>query len=132
MSRLLSILLIVWLSFVCQQAYAISTIKIQVGEVNTPAGQLKNAQFQVDLKGRAPTLKSHAEIKPTNKKAFIPFDLNCGQLNTDKLGQIDCLDGKFIAKQVKVPFSIHFVSYSSNFSADILFNAASFSDESGF
>jgi hypothetical protein len=131
MPRLLSILLIVWLSMVCQQAYAISTIKIQAGEVNTPAGQLKNIQFQVDLKGRAPTLKSHAEIKPADKKAFIPFDLNCGQLNTDKLGQIDCLDGNFIAKQVKVPFSIHFVSYSSNFSADILFNAASFSDESG-
>lgn len=131
MPRLLSILLIVWLSIVCQKAYAISTIKIQVGEVNTPAGQLKNVQFQVDLKGRAPTLKSHVEIKPTNKKAFIPFDLNCGQLNTDKLGQIDCFDGNFIAKQVKVPFSIHFVRYSSNFSADILFNAASFSDESG-
>lgn len=131
MPRLLSILLIVWLSIVCQQAYAISTIKIQVGEVNTPAGQLKNVQFQVDLKGRAPTLKAHAEIKPTDKKAFIPFDLNCGQLNTDNLGQIDCLDGNFTAKQVKVPFSIHFVNYSSNFSADILFNAASFSDESG-
>jgi hypothetical protein len=131
MPRLLSIFLIVWLSIVCQQAYAISTIKIQVGEVSMPAGQLKNAQFQVDLKGTAPTLKSHAEIKPTDKKAFIPFDLNCGQLNTDKLGQIDCLDGNFISKQIKVPFSIYFVSYSSNFSADILFNAASFSDEAG-
>jgi hypothetical protein len=131
MPRLLSIFLIVWLSIVCQQAYAVSTIKIQVGEVSMPAGQLKNAQFQVDLKGTAPTLKSHAEIKPTDKKAFIPFDLNCGQLNTDKLGQIDCLDGNFISKKIKVPFSIHFVSYSSNFSADILFNAASFSDEAG-
>jgi len=131
MPRLLSILLIVWLSIVCQQAYAISTIKIQVGEVSMPAGQLKNAQFQVDLKGRAPTLKSHAEIKPTDKKAFIPFDLNCGQLNTDKLGQIDCLDGNFTSKQIKVPFFIHFVSSPSNFSADVLFNAASFSDESG-
>ena len=131
MPRLLSILFIVWQSVVCQQAYAISTIKFQVGEVNLPAGQLKNVQFQVDLKGRAPILKSHAEIKPTDKKAFISFDLNCGQLNTDKLGQIDCLDGNFIAKQVKVPFSIHFVSSPSNFSADVLFNAASFSDESG-
>lgn len=131
MPRQLSILLVVWLSIVCQHAYAISAIKIQVGEVNAPAGQLKNAQFQVDLKGVAPTLKLHAEVKPINEKAFIPFDLNCGQFNTDKIGQIDCLDGNFTAKQVKAPFSIHFVSVPSDFSADILFNAASFSDESG-
>ncbi len=131
MPRQLSILLVVWLSIVCQHAYAISAIKIQVGEVNAPAGQLKNAQFQVDLKGIAPALKLHAEVKPINEKAFIPFDLNCGQFNTDKIGQIDCLDGHFTAKQVKAPFSIHFVSVPNDFSADILFNAASFSDESG-
>ena len=131
MLRQLSILLVLWLSIVSHNAYAISTIQIQVGEVNAPAGQLKNAQFQVDLKGESPTLKLHAEVKPVNENAFIPFDLKCGQFNTDKIGQIDCLDGNFIAKQIKAPFSIHFVSYPNDFSADILFNAASFSDESG-
>ncbi len=118
-------------TFICQNAYAISTIQIKIGEVNAPAGQLKNAQFQVDLKGEAPTLKLHAEVKPANEKDFIPFDLTCGQFNTDKIGQIDCMDGNFIAKQVKAPFAIHFISVPNDFSAELLFNAASFSDEAG-
>ena len=116
---------------VCQNAYAISAIQIQIGEVSAPAGQLKNAQFQVDLKAKAPTLKLHAEIKPIKQQSFIPFDLKCGQFNTDKIGQIDCLDCILTARQVKVPFSIHFASIPNDFSADILFNGASFSDESG-
>jgi len=131
MLRLLSILLVVWLSSAGQYAYAISAIKIQIGEVDTPAGQLKNARFQVDLKGKSPTLILHAEVKPINEKAFIPFDLKCGQFNTESIGQIDCLDGNITAKQVKAPFSVHFASDSHNISADILFNSASFSDESG-
>ena len=131
MLRQLSILLVVWLSVVSQNADAVSAIQIQVGEVSTPAGQLRNAQFQVDLKGDSPTLKLQAEVKPADEKAFIPFDLKCGQFNTNKIGQIDCLDGNFTAKQIKAPFSIHFVSYPNDFSADILFNAASFSDAPG-
>lgn len=114
-----------------QNAYAISAIQIKIGEVNAPVGQLKNAQFQVDLKGEAPTLKLHAEVKPANEKAFIPFDLTCGKFNTDKIGQIDCMDGNFIAKQIKAPFSIHFVSVPNDFSAEFLFNGANFSDEAG-
>lgn len=110
---------------------AISTIHIQVDEVDAPAGKLKNAQFQVDLKGTAPTLTLKAEVKPTNEKEFIPFDLKCAQFNTEKIGQVDCLNGSLIAKQIKAPFSIHFISYPNDFSVDLLFNAANFSDESG-
>lgn len=119
------------ISLFCQQAFAISAIHFQVGEIDAPAGKLKNAQFQVDLKGVEPTLKLHAEIKPTNEKAFIPFDLQCAQFNTDKIGQIDCLNGSFIASQTKVPFSIKFVSYPNDFSMNLAFDNANFSDESG-
>ena len=131
MFRQLAIVFSVCISLFYQQAYAISAIQIQVGEVDAPAGKLKNAQFQVDLKGAKPTLSLKAEVKPTNEKEFIPFSLQCAQFNTEKIGQIDCLNGSFTAKQVKAPFSVNFVSYPNDFAIDIAFSAANFSDESG-
>ena len=127
----LSIALLAIASLFCQQAMAISSIQIQVGTVDAPVGQLKNAQFQVDLKGAAPTLKLQAEVKPTNEKQFVPFDLKCDQFNTEKVGQINCLNGNFISQHVKAPFSMYFLSGKSDFSADILFKGANFSDEAG-
>jgi hypothetical protein len=131
MFRCLAIVFGLCLSLFYQQAYAISAIHIQVGEVDAPAGKLKNAQFQVDLKGAEPTLVLKAEVKPISEKEFVPFSLQCAQFNTEKIGQIDCLNGSIAAKQIKAPFSVHFVSYPNDFSVDIAFNAASFSDESG-
>lgn len=131
MLRQLSIVLVLCICLFCQQAHAISTIQIHIGEIEAPAGKLKNAAFQVDLKGAQPTLVLHAEVKPSNEKAFIPFNLQCAQFNTEQIGQIDCLNGNFTAKQVKAPFSVHFVSYPNDFSIDVAFNDASFSDESG-
>jgi len=121
------------LVFFCfsQSAHAISSIHISVGAIDAPAGQLKNAQFQVDLKGADPTLTLKAEVKPTNEPDFIPFELNCGSFKNDKIGIIDCLNGNLTSKPVKAPFSVHFVSYPNDFSADIFFNGASFSDEAG-
>ena len=114
-----------------QHAAAISSIHISVDSIDAPLGQLKNAKFQVDLKGTEPTLKLKAEIKPTNEPAFTPFELNCGSFKNDKIGVLDCLNGNVKAKQIDAPFSIHFVIYPNDFSADIFFNGASFSDEAG-
>ena len=131
MFRFMRMVLLAIASLFCQQAMAISTILIQVGSIDAPVGQLKNAQFQVDLKGTQPTLKLNAEVKPTNEKEFIPFDLKCGQFNTEKIGQADCLNGNFISQRIKAPFSVHFVSNPSDFGLDILFDSANFSDEAG-
>ncbi len=131
MLRSILIVALVLASLFCQQAMAISSIQIQVGTLDAPVGQLKNAQFQVDLKGSEPTLKLHAEVRPTNEKEFIPFDLKCERFNTEQIGQADCVSGNFTSKQIKAPFSIHFVSYPSDFSVDILFEGANFTDEAG-
>ena len=131
MLRSILIVALVLASLFCQQAMAISSIQIQVGTVDAPVGQLKNAQFQVDLKGSEPTLKLHAEVRPTNEKEFIPFDLKCERFNTEQIGQADCVSGNFTSKQIIAPFSIHFVSYPSDFSVDILFEGANFTDEAG-
>ena len=125
---------VLWLClllFFSQNAHAISSIQISVESVDAPAGQLKNAKFQVDLKGAEPTLKLMGALKPTNEKAFIPFDLQCGKFKTDRIGEIDCLNGNLASKPINAPFSIHFVSYPNDFSADILLNGASFTDEAG-
>ncbi|MES2579835.1 MAG: hypothetical protein V4552_04755 [Pseudomonadota bacterium] len=114
-----------------QQAVAISSIQITVDAVDAPIGQLKNAQFQVDLKGAQPTLLLNADLKPTNDKEFAHFDLKCGQFLNEKIGQAQCLNGQFLSKQINAPFSVNFVSYPSDFALNITFNEANFSDEAG-
>jgi hypothetical protein len=114
-----------------QNVYAVSNISISVDSIDAPAGQLKNAKFQVDLKGTDPTLKLLGDVKPTNEKSFTPFDLQCGKFNNDQIGIIDCLDGRLSSKSINAPFSIHFVSFPNDFSINIIFNGAKFTDESG-
>jgi len=117
--------------FFTTPAYAISSIHISVGEVEAPAGQLKNARFQVDLKGAEPTLKLSAELKPANEKTFTAFNLNCGTFLNTRIGELDCLNGVFAAKQINVPLTAHFKSYPGDFSVNIDFMQASFSDATG-
>ena len=128
---LVAIFFLLILILLTTQAHAISTIQVQIGEIEAPAGKLRNAAFQVDLKGNQPTLKLKAELKPTNSTEFLTFNLQCGQFNTEKIGQVDCENGLFTAKQINAPFNIHFVSYPNDFALDIAFDNASFSDESG-
>lgn len=128
---LITIFFLLTLILLTTQAHAISTIQIQIGEIEAPAGNLKNANFQVDLKGAQPTLKLKAEVKPTNSTEFLKFDLQCGLFGTDKVGQVDCENGLFSSKQIKAPFNIHFASYPNDFAMDIGFDDASFSDDSG-
>lgn len=125
------ILAIATLLFFATSVHAISSIQITVGEMDAPAGQLKNAKFQVDLKGVQPTLILNADLKPTNEKEFAHFDLKCGQFLTEQIGQVQCLNGQFKSKQISAPFSVNFVSHPSDFALDIDFNGASFSDEAG-
>ena len=132
MGRVLAqLFFIIVLILLTTHAHAISTIQIQIGEIEAPAGKLKNAAFQVDLKSAQPTLKLKAEVKPSNSTEFLTFDLQCGRFGTDKIGQVDCENGLFSSQQIKAPFAIHFVSYPNDFALDIDFDNASFSDESG-
>ena len=64
------VFLLIAFYFFSTPAHAISSIHISVGEVDAPAGQLKNAKFQVDLKGAEPTLKLSAELKPGNEDVY--------------------------------------------------------------
>lgn len=100
-------------------------------EIEAPAGQLKKAKFQVDLKGVAPSLKLNAELKPTNEKVFTAFSLNCATFVNDNIGEFDCLNGLFFANKINIPLSVNFKSRPNDFAANIDFNQASFSDATG-
>lgn len=125
------VFLLIAFYFFTTPAHAISSIYISVGEVEAPAGQLKNAKFQVDLKGAEPTLKLSAELKPANEKNFTAFNLNCGTFLNTRIGELDCLNGVFSAKKINVPLTAHFKSYPDDFSVNIDFMQASFSDATG-
>jgi len=111
--------------------YAVSSIAIHVGEVDAPAGQLKDAQFQVDLKGQSPKLQLKAAVKPKNEAAFVPFELTCGTLLSQQVGFIDCFDGVLTSDVVNTPFSVHIEHRPDHLALDVLFDGASFSDAAG-
>lgn len=119
------------LAIFSMQASAISSIHISVGGVEAPAGSIKNAEFQVDLKGDSPSLKLKAEVKPANEAEFTPFDLRCGTFWNPRIGVLECLNGMFSAKRIQVPLSVRFGIFPDDFSANIDFRQANFSDEAG-
>ncbi len=134
-SRLLNIVLL--FVFCPSAAHAIASIQITVGTIDAPAGQLKNANFHVDLKGSQPTLVLNADLKPINEKDFAHVDLRCGQFLIEQIGlvkqisQVQCLNGQFSSKEINAPFSANFVSHPTDFALDIAFDGANFSDEAG-
>jgi hypothetical protein len=129
----LNICVFLWLMLClfANHANAISSIQISVGEVEAPAGNLKNAHFQVDLKGEAPALKLHAEVKPSNEREFTKFNLACGTFLSDHIGELDCFNGQFVAKKINIPLTAHFKSMPDDFSFNVDFLDAHFSDETG-
>lgn len=130
-NKFLSTLLLAIFCLLSQFAYAVSRIEISVGAIDAPAGQLKDAKFHVDLKGKSPKLTLTAAVKPKNEADFMPFQLKCGTLFSQKVGFIDCFDGELTSDVANTPFSLHIEHHPDKLALDILFNGASFSDAAG-
>ena len=111
--------------------YAVSSIQMTVGEVDSPVGKLKEAKFYVDLKGKKPKLSLTADVKPKNEPDFMSFQLECGTLFSEQVGYIDCFDGQLTSEVISAPFSLHIAQLKKQFSLDVLFNGANFSDAAG-
>lgn len=111
--------------------YAVSSIQMTVGEVDSPVGKLKEAKFHVDLKGKKPKLSLAADVKPKNEPDFMSFQLECGTLFSEQVGYIDCFDGQLTSEVISAPFSLHIAQLKKQFSLDVLFNGANFSDAAG-
>ena len=129
--QFLSALLLAALFFTSQMVYAVSSIQVSVGSIDSPLGQIKDAQFHVDLKGKKPKLNLTAAVKPQSEPDFIPFKLVCGTLFSGQAGYIDCFDGQLTSSIVNAPFSAHVTQQPTQLSFDILFNGINFSDAAG-
>ncbi len=136
LSNSLKLLVFLWAIIVglllpYQSAHAVSSITISIGEVDAPLGQLKEAQFHVDLKGEKPKLDLQAAIKPKGEPDFTPFRLVCGSLMSEQVGYIDCFDGQLTSPVISAPFSFHVSQQANQFTLDLLFDGAHFSDAEG-
>jgi hypothetical protein len=114
-----------------QSVFAVSRIAISVASVDTPLGQIKDTQLQVDLKGKKPKLNLTGSLKAANASVFMPFQLVCDSLFSEHIGYIDCFDGKLTSDAIEAPFSFHLAQQANQFSLDILFNGIKFSDAAG-
>lgn len=119
------------LGMYCTSAKAISTIQISIEAIDSPAGQLKETQLRVDVKGKKPSLQLTGAAKPSGEQTFIPFSMHCGTLLSDKVGYVDCFDGEFKSDLIRAPFSAHIEHRQDFFAFDMLFNGANFSDAAG-
>ncbi|MFT7227848.1 MAG: hypothetical protein ACI8PW_000425 [Methylophilaceae bacterium] len=129
--QFLSTPLLATLFFTSQMAYAVSSIQVSVGSIDSPLGQIRDAQFHLDLKGKKPKLNLIATVKPQSEPDFIQFKLVCGTLFSGRAGYIDCFDGQLTSSIVNAPFSAHVMQQPTQLSFDILFNDINFSDGAG-
>lgn len=127
----LNILCVILFSLHAPAVNAVSTIQINFDILDSPAGQLKETQLQVNIKGTKPKLQLTGEAKPHSEQMFMPFSIQCGTLLSDKAGYIDCFDGELKADLIQAPFSAHLEHRQDFFAFDMLFNGANFSDTAG-
>ena len=131
MHRLLVIACLLLVGLGSPSAYAISAMQVQMDEITTPAGTLKNAELSLNWQDQAPKLALKAELKTKQSTTFLPFSLSCGQLLSGQAGQWDCLQGRFQAKQTVVPFSLRAQQQPEQLALALQFTDAQFSDASG-
>lgn len=131
MLRHLAIACVVLLGVHSQPTYAITEMRVRVGEIISSSAKVKNADLSVNLQGAVPKLNLEAELKPNQSAGFMPFSLSCGQLISADAGRWDCLNGRLQAKQSLVPFSLRAQINPDQFSLDFFFTDAQFSDTAG-
>lgn len=113
-------------------AFAISTVSIEIGELQSAAGQARNLTLNYQLGGG---LQAKGQVKPTGDKDWSNASLSCALLANPKAGQWQCKDGKLTTERIKLPFTLAVTTQNKQgiqqLSADLSFNEASFSDASG-
>jgi hypothetical protein len=116
-------------------AHAVSSISISIGHMEASAGQARNVQFDVGLKGAQPSLGLKAQINSAAQKTWTDAGFSCASLANPQTGEWRCLGGSLTAARIKVPFSLTFnskkIKGNQQFSADLALTEASFSDEAG-
>lgn len=118
--------------FSASSAYAISSISVHIGEVQSPNGAARNVVFDYALSHPQPALKLKAQIKPLDEKNWSDVSLSCASLSNPQSGQWRCQNGNLVSERIKAPFSLTLNAKTSNeIAAELALHDASFSDAAG-
>ena len=113
-------------------AYAISSISVHIGEVQSPNGAARNVAFDYALNRPQPPLKLKAQIKLLDEKDWWDVSLSCASFSNPQSGQWHCQDGNLVTGHTKAPFTLTFDAKTPNeIAADLALQDASFSDAAG-
>lgn len=113
-------------------AYAISSISVEIGALDSPMAQGRNIKLDY---GFERGLKFKGQIKSIADKEWTDASLSCATLSSPQPGSWRCDDGNLNAAGFKLPFSLALTAQKANglqqLSADLSLKEASFSDAAG-
>lgn len=113
-------------------AYAVSSISVHIGEVQSPQGAARNVAFDYALNRSQPALKLKAQVKLLDEKDWLDISLSCASLSNPQTGLWNCQNGNLASGQIKAPFSLTLDAKTADeISADLTLQDASFSDTAG-
>jgi len=127
------------------RAYAISAIDVQVGSMESAAGQARNVSIHLPLNDTQAAFKASAQIKPAGDSAWSDASLVCNGFQTpysinpsirkQRIPDWRCEQGKLVTAHINAPFSLAFSNRQINgmpsFSAALSLKDASLSDAAG-
>lgn len=135
--RFLAKLLLLSLGFI-SHAHAISSISLEIGHVESDAGEARNvtADYALGASKAAPTpITLKAQIKPAGDKQWSDLAFSCAALSNPKAEEWHCNGGKLASKLLSTRFDLVFTSNEAKgqqqLAADISLKDASFNDEAG-
>lgn len=88
---------------VSPQAFAVSTISVEIGTMQSAAGTARNVSLDYRLDGK---LNLQAEIKPADAQQWTKASLACAILANPAPNQLRCNDGKIASEKINVPFAL--------------------------
>jgi len=113
-------------------AYAISSISVHIGEVQSPHGSARNVAFDYALNRPQPALKLKAQVRLPDEKDWLDVSLSCASLANPQIGPWNCQNGQLVTEHIKVPFSLMLdAKIADEISANLTLQDASFSDAAG-
>ena len=113
-------------------AYAISSINVQIGEMEGAAGQARNVTLDYRLDHE---LKLKGQIKTPSDKQWTDAGFSCASIASPETGHWRCDDGTFTADKITVPFSLALNMQKPNgmqqIGVELTLKQATFSDAAG-
>ncbi|HZV97717.1 MAG TPA: hypothetical protein VFF74_01880 [Methylophilaceae bacterium] len=114
------------------RSYAVSSISIEIGQLESPVGQARNVSLDYRPGG---ALQAKGQIKAAGDKGWSNASLSCAQISNPKVGQWRCQDGKLKTERIQLPFTLAVTTQKKQglqqLSAELSFKEASFSDAQG-